>query len=102
MRKFIYLLIATMALAVGCEESYTGDKPTEIPYDELPNFYDTGEFSGWSNARIFKDGYAIFTLNDESTEQVSKTFMIIPADTSTGNMTRAAFRPISHSTILGF
>lgn len=68
-----------MALfVVGCSEK--SDEPT-IPYEELPYFCDAENLSGWSNARICKDGNAIFTSQDAATRQVEKTLMFVKADT---------------------
>ncbi len=57
------------------------DKPIDIPYEELPYFCDVENLAGWSNARICKDGNAIFTSQDAATQQVTKAFMLIQMDT---------------------
>lgn len=57
------------------------DKPIDIPYEELPYFCDVENLAGWSNARICKDGNAIFTSQDAATQQVEKTLMLVKADT---------------------
>jgi hypothetical protein len=81
MKKFFNLL-ATIIVAlftVGCGE-WQNETP-KIPYDELPYSCDLENFEGWSNARICKDGSAVFTLDNATTHQVEKTLMLIPADT---------------------
>ncbi|MBR4148798.1 MAG: hypothetical protein IKT94_01515, partial [Rikenellaceae bacterium] len=81
MKKY-FTLLATMFVAlftVGCGE-WQNETP-KIPYDELPYSCDLENFEGWSNARICKDGSAVFTLDNATTHQVEKTLMLIPADT---------------------
>ena len=81
MKKF-FILLATIIVAlvtVGCGE-WQNETP-KIPYDELPYSCDLENFEGWSNARICKDGSAVFTLDNATTHQVEKTLMLIPADT---------------------
>ena len=81
MKKY-FTLLATMFVAlftVGCGE-WQNETP-KIPYEDLPYFCDLENFQGWSNARICKDGSAVFTLDDAATQQVKKTLMLIPADT---------------------
>lgn len=81
MKKF-FTLLATIIVAlftVGCGE-WQNETP-KIPYDELPYSCDLENFEGWSNARICKDGSAVFTLDNATTHQVEKTLMLIPADT---------------------
>lgn len=102
-RLFTLLMVAILALCVvGCSESGADvsnengpennsgnesggdnedDKPIDIPYEELPYFCDVENLAGWSNARICKDGNAIFTSQDAATQQVEKTLMLVKADT---------------------
>lgn len=102
-RLFTLLTVAAMALfVVGCSENggaddpndngsennggnsggdNDDDQPIDIPYEELPYFCDVENLAGWSNARICKDGNAIFTSQDAATRQVEKTLMFVKADT---------------------
>ena len=75
-RLFNLLGVALIALCTfSCIEN------EEIPdYYELPYYCDLENFEGWSEARIFKDGHAIFTSNNTSTQQVEKSLMFVQAD----------------------
>ena len=75
-RLFNLFVVALIGLcAVSCIEN------EEIPdYYELPYYCDLENFEGWSEARIFKDGHAIFTSNNTSTQQVEKSLMFVQTD----------------------